>query len=399
MFRAPCHASHLFLRPTLIATCLAYSLSAQAETFTLPAQALATSLSQVAQQAQIQLLFDEELLKNVHAPALNGDFTPEVAIRTLLKNGEFTLIKVGSTYVVRPEEAKTTNSGVVQLDALSVIGTGSQVDSITVGRSTLTQADIDRYQPDNIPSLLQTLPGVSMGGSPKPGGQTMNIRGMGDAEDVPMTVDGAAKSGFERYQQGTIFIEPELIKSIEVEKGPYSPFTGNGGFGGTVNMVTKDAPDLLKDGQNAGAMVKYGYASNNHEQVYTGAVYGRTDDGRMDGLAYLTKRDGGDLKLAGTPPDPRNEYPINPKRLPNSAQDVEGQLFKFNAYFTDEHSMGLSYSRAQSQRMTPFSAKSYPSPPTQSTIDRYGYATAVSRFLADRDTVDTTWSSKYEYHP
>jgi len=65
MFRAPCHASHLYLRPTLIATCLAFSLSAQAESFTLqlPAQALATSLSQVAQQAKIQLLFDEELLR------------------------------------------------------------------------------------------------------------------------------------------------------------------------------------------------------------------------------------------------------------------------------------------------------------------------------------------------
>ncbi len=241
MFRAPCHASHLFLRPTLIATCLALSLSAQADSLTLqlPAQPLATSLSQVAQQAKIQLLFDEELLKNVKAPALSGDFTPEVAIRTLLKNGEFTLIKVGSTYVVRPEEAKTTNSGAIQLDALSVIGTGNEVDSSTVGRSTLSQADIDRYQPDNIPSLLQTLPGIFMGGSPKPGGQTINIRGMGDAEDVPMTVDGATKSGFERYQQGTVFIEPELIKSIEVEKGPYSPFNGNGGFGGTVNMTTK----------------------------------------------------------------------------------------------------------------------------------------------------------------
>ena len=81
MFRAPCHASHLFLRPTLMATCLALSLSAEAESLKLhlPAQSLATSLSQVAQQAKIQLLFDEELLKHVHAPSLNGDFTPEVA--------------------------------------------------------------------------------------------------------------------------------------------------------------------------------------------------------------------------------------------------------------------------------------------------------------------------------
>ncbi len=67
MFRAPCLAQHLFLRPTLIAACLAVSLTAQAESFKLqlPAQPLATSLSQVAQQAKIQLLFDEDLLKNI----------------------------------------------------------------------------------------------------------------------------------------------------------------------------------------------------------------------------------------------------------------------------------------------------------------------------------------------
>jgi len=401
MFRAPCHASHLLLRPTIIAACMAFSLTAQAESIKLqlPAQSLATSLSQVAQQAKIQLLFDEELLKNVQAPALNGELTPEVAIRSLLKNSQFSLIKVGSTYVVRPEEAKTINSGAIQLDALSVIGTGNQVDSSTVGRSTLSQADIDRYQPNNIPALLQTLPGVFMGGSPKPGGQTINIRGMAEAEDVPMTVDGATKSGFERYQQGTIFIEPELIKSIEVEKGPYSPFTGNGGFGGTVHMETKDAPDLLEDGRNAGAMVKYGYASNNHEQVYSSALYGRTDDGRFDGLAYITQRDGGDMKLAATRPDKDNVYPINPKRLPNSAQNVDGGLFKFNAYFNDEHSMGLSYSQSRSQLWTPFSAKSYPSPPRQAAINQYGYEGALKRLLANRETIDTTYSGKYEYQP
>ena len=401
MFRAPCHVQHLFLRPTAIAACLAFSLSAQAESFKLqlPAQSLATSLSQVAQQAKIQLLFDETLLKNVQAPAINGDFTPEVAIRTLLKDGEFVLLKVGSTYVVRPEEGKTTNSGAIQLEALSVIGTGNEVDSTTVGRSTLSQADIDRYQSNNIPSLLQTLPGISQGGSLKPGGQTINIRGFGDAEDVPLTVDGATKSGFERYQQGTVFIEPELIKSIEVEKGPNSPFSGNGGFGGTVNMTTKDAPDLLKDGRNSGAMLKYGYSSNDHEQVYSSAVYGRTDDGRFDALAYLTQRDGGDMKLAATLPNDNNQYPINPKRLPNSAQNVDGKLFKVNAHFTDEHSLGLSYSRSNSQRWTPFSAASYPTPPTQANIDRYGYEAALKRFLANRNTVDTTWTSKYEYQP
>ncbi|WP_085632210.1 MULTISPECIES: TonB-dependent receptor [unclassified Pseudomonas] len=389
------------LRPTLLAACLAFSVQAHADNLSLhlPAQPLAASLSQIAQQAGIQLLFDESQLRDLKAPALDGEYSAEAAIRQLLENSPFGLIKVNQTYVVRPQEPVASSGDGIQLDALSVIGSGTEVDSGTVGRSTLTQADIDRRQPANIPSLLATLPGVSMGGSMKPGGQTINIWGLGDAEDVPLTVDGATKSGFERYQQGTIFIEPELIKRIEVEKGPHSVLTGNGGFGGTVHMETKDAPDLLQEGRNSGAMVKYGYASNDHQQTYSGAAFGRTEDGRADALVYLTRRDGGDMKLAGTPPDPDNQYPINPKRLPNSAQDLDGQLLKFNLHLDDEHSVGLSYSRSQSERWTPFSSASYPTPPTWSNIKQYGYDKALKRFLANRETVDTTWSAKYQYQP
>lgn len=401
MFRVPDHFQRLCLRPTVLATCLAFSLQAQAESINLhlPAQPLAASLSQVAKQARIQLLFDEALLRNAQAPALEGDLSPQDAIRRLLQGSDFSLVMVGQTYVVRPNETGTTSSESIKLGALSVIGDGQQVNAATVGRSTLNQAEMDRHQANNIPSLIATLPGVTLGGSLKPGGQTINIWGLGDAEDVPMTVDGATKSGFERYQQGAIFIEPELIRRIEVEKGPHSPLTGNGGFGGTVHMETKDAPDLLQEGRNSGAMVKYGYSSNDHQQAYTSAVFGRSDDGRFDALAYWTKRDGDDMKLASAQPDPQHEYPINPKRQPNTAQDLEGVLYKLNMQVTDEHSLGFSYSRSDSDIWAPFSAKSYPAPPSQRLIDRLGYEGALSYYLAQRNTVDTTWVAKYHYQP
>ncbi|NWB27078.1 TonB-dependent receptor [Pseudomonas gingeri] len=405
MFRAAHELFHTCSRPTLIAACLTVSLQATAADsvmLNLPAQSLATSLSQVAQKTRIQLLFDEEQLRSTQARALEGRFTAQEAIVLLLKNGGFKLIQVGNTFVVRKIELEpepAPGNSAIQLGAVSILGDGKEVNASTVGRSTLTQDDIERNQPSNIPALLGTLPGISMGGSMKPGGQTINIWGLGDAEDVPLTVDGATKSSFERYQQGTIFIEPELIKSIEVEKGPHSPETGNGGFGGTVHMETKDAPDLLEKGRNSGAMVKYGYASNNHEQTYSGAAYGRTDDGKADALVFLTQRDGGDMKLAATPPDPNNQYPINPKRLPNSAQDLDAMLLKLNLNITDEQTLKLSYSRSHSERWAPFSSQSYPTPPTASNIKQYGYEGALKRFLADRDTVDTTWSGKYEYKP
>lgn len=394
------------VRPTLLALCLSLSLAAQAAPvqLDLPAQPLAQSLSQLAQQAQVQLLFDEALLSGARAPALRGAFEPQDAIARLLAGSRFALVRVGETFVVRQHEpvapgeaAQADNS--IQLGALSIVGDGQQIGPQNVGRSTLDQEQIDRYQPSNIPSVIATLPGVNMGGSAKPGGQTINIWGLGDAEDVPMTVDGATKSGFERYQQGTVFIEPELIKHIEVEKGPHSVKTGNGGFGGSVNMTTKDAGDLLQDGRNSGAMLKYGYASNDHQQVYSSALFGRSDDGRVDGLAYLTKRDGGDMKLASNLPDPDGAYPINPTRLPNSALDLEGALFKGNLHLSDEHSLGFSWSRSQSERWAPFSSTAYPTPPSAANISRYGYAAALTRFLANRTTTDTTWSSTYTYQP
>ena len=403
MFRAAHELLHRCSRPTLIAAGLVASLQVQAAdkvALNLPSQSLATSLSQVAQKTRIQLLFDEDQLRSIPARALEGQFTAQQAIGLLLMGGGFKLIQVGNTFVVRqiePEPAAYKDA--IQLGAVSILGDGKEVDSSSVGRSTLTRDDIERSQPSNIPSLLATLPGVSMGGSMKPGGQTINIWGLGDAEDVPLTVDGANKSSFERYQQGTIFIEPELIKSIEVEKGPHSPETGNGGFGGTVHMETKDAPDLLEEGRNSGAMVKYGYASNNHEQTYSGAVYGRTDDGKADGLVFLTQRDGGDMKLAEAPPNPNNQYPVNPKRIPNTAQDLDAVLLKLNLNLTDEQSLKLSYSRSNSERWTPFSAQSYPTPPTASNIRLYGYEGALKRMLANRETIDTTWSGKYEYKP
>lgn len=389
----------LCLSSAIVTGLFSANLLANEFSFNVPAQPMASAITALAQQSQLQILFDEAHVQGLEAPALSGKFSVHDALEKLLGNSGLELIKVGDGFVVRRKVGEPRQTNVIELGAQTIVGSGRHVDASTVGRSTLGPAEIERQQADNIPSLLQTLPGVSMGGSAKPGGQTLNIWGLGDAEDVPFTLDGATKSGFERYQQGTVFIEPELIKRIEVEKGPYSVFTGNGGFGGTVHMETKDAPDLLKEGRHLGAMLKYGYHSNDQQKIYSGAVYGQTPDGRADALVYLTTRDGRDLKLAGIIPDPDNRYPINPQRLPNSAQGLDAGLIKLNLFATDEQAFGLSWAQSKSQRWTPFSSVSFPTPPTQSAINQYGYEAALRRFLANRDTTDTTWSAKYHFQP
>lgn len=66
---------------------------------------------------------------------------------------------------------------------------------------------------------------------------------------------------------------------------------------------------------------------------------------------------------------------------------------------TDEQRLGFTYSSSDSDIWAPFSAKNYPEPPSKANIDKYGYDGATKRYLAQRNTIDTTWLAKYEYQP
>ena len=83
-------------------------------------------------------------------------------------------------------------------------------DTIQFGQSILNQKAIDRYQANNVAQLLDNMPSVGSAGSPRPGGQTINILGMGGVEDVPISLDDSIKS-FDKYRQGSVFIEPEIL--------------------------------------------------------------------------------------------------------------------------------------------------------------------------------------------
>ena len=106
---------------------------------------------------------------------------------------------------------KAEKAGAVQMPAISVFG--DAISAGTAGRSYINSADIERQQADNVASLLDTLPGVDLAGTARPSGQSLNIWGFNKVQDVKVILDGVPK-GFEKYRQGSIFIEPELIKPV-----------------------------------------------------------------------------------------------------------------------------------------------------------------------------------------
>ncbi|HHF2091122.1 TPA: TonB-dependent hemoglobin/transferrin/lactoferrin family receptor, partial [Haemophilus influenzae] len=255
------------------------------------------------------------------------------------------------------------------------------------GRSVLKQKNIEQQQADNAVNLINILPGVNMAGGFRPGGQTLNINGMGDAEDVRVQLDGATKS-FEKYQQGSIFIEPELLRRVTVDKGNYSPQYGNGGFAGTVKFETKDARDFLQENQKIGGFLKYGNNSNNNQKTYSTALVLQNEQKNIDLLLFGSVRNAGDYKR-----------PDNSKILFSKNNQKTG-LIKVNWQISPEHLLTLSSVYGIHKGWEPFAAKRDILPkPSSSDIMRYGTDIAWKRKLVYRDQKDENYTLKYNYLP
>lgn len=367
---------------------------------------LTQALNNVAQQANVSVLFNPTRTNLYQVKSIQGQYTLDQLFARLIQNTPFKLQKTVSGYVliempsVQQVNVIETNQANLAKNPLSntipdnqiyqmpaIVLEAEKEDTVKFGQSVLNQKAIDRYQANNVAQLLDHMPSVSSAGSPRPGGQTINILGRGGVADVPITLDDSVKS-FDKYRQGSVFIEPEILKKITVDKGPHNVEVGNGGFGGKVTLETKDPADLLGENKSIGAFVKYSRFSNNSQNTYTGAVYGRADNGLVDGLFYYTNRDSGDV-----------ERPDGSKFL-YSAQEQDTYLAKFNFYPADGHKISLNAMRSGHKGWEPFAAmRDQDAVPSQADIAKYGYDEAWKRRLVYRDQKDTSYSAGYEFNP
>jgi hemoglobin/transferrin/lactoferrin receptor protein len=192
-------------------------------------------------------------------------------------------------------ETAVDDGGVV-LGPLTVTATKTDLDISVLpdSASVLERSDIRTRQPQDLGDLLQDLPNVDIGGGPRGIGQTVTIRGLSD-ERILFLLDGA-RQNFARAHSARVFVEPDLLRRVEVLRGPASVLWGSGALGGVVALETVDAADLLKPDQDLGARVKAGYQDVNGQWMGGAAVYGRAG-GQFDYLLDLAYRDGGDIRL------------------------------------------------------------------------------------------------------
>ncbi|MCB5189700.1 TonB-dependent receptor [Methylobacillus arboreus] len=155
----------------------------------------------------------------------------------------------------------------------------------------ITSEDLERTQVSNIFDAVRGTPGVNIAGGPRLNGMAFNIRGYTES-DVAVSVDGVLKN-YDKYRSKGTYIEPDLLKTIEIRRGPQIN-TNSGFLGGAVITTTKDAEDFLRPNQIVGGRVKFGYGNNNDEYLRSYLAYARPHE-RIDLLYSYTDRQSNDI--------------------------------------------------------------------------------------------------------
>lgn len=150
-------------------------------------------------------------------------------------------------------------------------------DDLPMSVDVINAKDIEEGQIRDIRDAAKSLPNVSVkraparfglvGGSSdgRDGNAGFNIRGL-DGNRVLLLVDGirAPRSYvFGNFAFGRDSFSIDLLKRIEIVRGPASVLYGPDGLAGLVNFITYKPADFLSEGQAIGGRASTSYSGDN----------------------------------------------------------------------------------------------------------------------------------------
>ena len=135
--------------------------------------------------------------------------------------------------------------------------------------SYISSEDINRVPATSVGDIFKTTPGVLSGDNRNGVSVDVNIRGLQGMNRNAVMVDGTRQTtsmytGY-RGNQDRLYVDPDLISGIAIDKGPAGGLYGAGVIGGVVNMMTLSPQDVVEPGKTYGTKVRGSTASNTIE--------------------------------------------------------------------------------------------------------------------------------------
>ncbi len=314
--------------------------------FSIAQQPLVSALNAFTSVTGWQIGLPAELGQGVASPGVRGALTPEKALEQLLNGTNLSYRKLGENNVVLE---KRTSGATLNLQQVTISATRQEQDVSSVPNTVTVQdrQQLDRQNVNNIRQLVRHEPGVSVSGAGLRGGgiSGYNIRGI-DGDRILTQVDGVEipDSFFNGpyAQTHRNYVDPEIVKRVEILRGPASVLYGSNAIGGAVSYYTLDPSDIIKPGEDVGARLKTGYSSADNSWLTSGTFAGRSGD--FDGLLHLSQRNGRETESYGdTGGTGLKRTEANPET--NRTSNV---LAKLGWNYNDDSRLGLTYERYKS---------------------------------------------------
>ena len=126
--------------------------------------------------------------------------------------------------------------------------------------------EVETFKGNTVSDLFSGLPGVYSGEARNSGALDPNIRGVQGQGRIPVTIDGTEQAiTVWRGMFGANnrnYVDPNIISSVYVEKGPSFNREVKSGIGGSVALKTLEANDIVPEGQKYGVEIKAETSNN-----------------------------------------------------------------------------------------------------------------------------------------
>lgn len=274
----------------------------------------------------------------------------------------------------KPSTASRVESrteSVTVLDTISMTATRNPIRSFEYPGmvSVVGRERILTRQPSTPDDMMRFIPNVKFTGGPRRTGEVPSIRGF-DGPDIVVLLDGA-RQNFGSAHDGRFFLDPGLVKRVEVLRGPASSLYGSGGTGGVIEFRTIDATDFLAEGETVGATASGGYQSGNEE--WRGTVTGYTRGGTgLDLVGSVVTRNSGTIHLG------------DGSRLENTDDDILAGLAKASYELAEHHRVEGSFTAFRNDAREPNNAQ--------------GAGGTLAPGLVDKDIRSNTLRLAYRYN-
>ncbi|MGJ3441279.1 TonB-dependent receptor [Pseudomonas sp. Je.1.5.c] len=315
--------------------------------FAITQQPLVAAINAFSEVTGWQVGFTAEVAEGVSSPGVQGSLPPEAALKRLLHGTGLSYRKISNGNVVL-ERQSTGNAIALQQLTVSATRSAQDVSQVPSTVSVQTREQLDRQNVNDIQQLVRYEPGVSVGGTGQRSGLNgYNIRGI-DGERVLTQVDGVSIPDSFFYgpyaQTQRNYVDPEIVKRVEILRGPASVLYGSNAIGGAVSYFTLDPQDIIKPGKDVGARLKTGYSSADESWLTSATVAGRHGD--FDGLLHLSQRNGHETESYG------EHGGSGLSRTEANPEDVRttNVLAKLGWNYAEDARLGFTYERYKDDR-------------------------------------------------